>query len=701
MSPKKYVIVGDGAAGNTAAHYLRLNDPEGLIEIVSDDPNPAYFRAALTNYLIGELRDDQIWATPSSFYNDFNIKRHLARVIEVDAANARLRLSNGRTEAYDRLLIATGARPNMLEVEGANLPGVMSLRTLQDIRQVLEWLNSPGIHRAVIVGSGPLALEWAQGLREHQAQVTMAIRDQGLMKRELDATASDLVEARLRQSGIELLFSEEIAAFLSGDDGRVSKVQLESGGVLPCDLAGIAIGVRPNSEFLAGSAVTRAPNGAIRVDAHQRTSVENVFAAGDVAQVNGISLQLWEPSRLQGRAAAHNMTGSAGVSTDLTDYYFATRLYDLDFALVSRPMTDADGELIDFPKGTGRISYRKLRLKNGKLVSALLLGERKEKIRARGRLYQRLIKEEIEVNSIRDKLLDDEFDLAGWLNARERLGKFSTSTHTVMVSLAELRRAQAMPESMLSHVQQSDPELTPLEVKAILSVGLSASQLKLGPALMAAEPTSAFLESGGQRWELKGGATLIGRDPKAAVSLTDPRVSYTHAQINQQGRDFYLRDLGSRNGSWVNDRQVSVPASLKDSDRITVGTTIITFRSSSASEVMAEAEPEMARGQQRLAELIGRSGAALGLEFELLDSPITVGRDPASDVCLNEPAISRWHAWLTQEADVWYATDTGSRNGTFVNGKQLAPNERAPLTDGDEMAFGTVKMLYRRQVEEQ
>jgi len=703
MPRKKYVIVGDGAAGNTAARYIRLNDPQGAIEIVSDDPNPAYFRAALTNYLIGELRDEQVWATPSSFYNDFNIKRTLARVTAVDAANARLHLSNGKWESFDRLLLAIGARPNLLDVEGAALPGVMTLRTLQDVRQVLDWLNTQGAHRAVIVGGGPLAMEWAQGLREHGAQVTMVIREQGLMKRELDATASDLVEARLRQSGIELLFAEEVAAILPGKEGRAAEVQLKSGKILPCDLVGVAIGVRPNSEFLANSPIAQAQNGAIAVDAHQRTTVENIFAAGDVAQVNGLSLQLWEPSRLQGRAAAHHMVNGGAVSTDLGDYYFATRLYDLDFALISRPAAEADGELVDFPKGTGRISYRKLRLKNGKLISALLLGERKEKIRARGRLYQRLIRDEIEVGSIRDKLLDDEFDLAGWLHARERLGKFSTSTHTMRLSVADLRRSQAGQESVLSHAKQSDLELTPLEVKAIMSVGLSASQLKLGPtseiATSKLSVASAFLELGTRRWELKGGLALIGRDYKAAISLTDPRVSHAHAQISQQGNEFYLRDLGSRNGTWVNNRQVSVPLSLKDGDQIKVGDTALTFRSANASQSAAEVKEETA-APQRLAELIGRSGTALGLEFQLIDPPLTVGRDPASDVGLNEPTISRWHAWLTQEADVWYVTDTGSRNGTFVNGKQLAPNERAPLTDGDEVAFGTVKMLYKHQAGE-
>jgi NADPH-dependent 2,4-dienoyl-CoA reductase/sulfur reductase-like enzyme/pSer/pThr/pTyr-binding forkhead associated (FHA) protein len=690
MSRTKYVILGDGAAGITAAQHLRQGDPESLIEILSDDPNPAYFRASLTNYLIGELRDDQVWAVPPDFYTQFNITRTLARAVAVDTAHARLRLASGESQAYDRLLIATGSRPNRLDIEGGDLPGVMTMRTLQDVRRVLDWVSEHGLRRAVIVGGGPLGMEWAQGLGERQVEVTMVVRGEHLMPRELDPLASDLVESRLRLHGIQLLLNEEVAAAVPGPDGYLESVTLKSGRTLPCDLLGVAIGVRCNSEFLGAAPIDRAKNGAILVDAHQRTSVEDVYAAGDVAEVNGRTLQLWEPARMQGRTAALNMTGREAV-TNLDCHYFATRLYDLDFALVSQPGAQAETGLLDFPKGTGSISYRKLQFAGGRLVYALLLGERKEKVRARGRLYQQLIREATDITPIQGRLLDPEFDLLAWLRAQRPVEKTAASDAQVRPS-SELRAAQSVgPQPPAVGPQpgaatQTQPTTQAAGEQKVVSVREYAGRL------------TAVLESAEGRWEVREIVTLIGRDPQGAVALDDPGVSFAHAQITRQDDRFYLRDLGSRNGTAVNARQVSVPVPLRNGDAIHVGHSTLTFRLYGGLEAGPEAAADAASdasAQFRLAMLVGLSGAALGLEFELAVSPVTVGRDPSNDVSLNEPIVSRWHAWLTHEEGLWYAADTGSANGTYVNGRPVGPGERAPLHEDDEVGFGTVRMRYR------
>src|SRR4051812_16487804 len=122
MEGRRYVIIGDGAAGMAAVAELRRADPAAVLTGVSDDPHPGYFRAALTNYLLGELRDEQIWAASPSFYADLGVARVFARVTAVDPPASCLWLASGEAVTYDALLVATGARARAAPFAGGELP---------------------------------------------------------------------------------------------------------------------------------------------------------------------------------------------------------------------------------------------------------------------------------------------------------------------------------------------------------------------------------------------------------------------------------------------------------------------------------------------------------------------------------------------------------------------------------------------------
>src|SRR5713101_8367811 len=126
-----YLIIGDGAAGMAAAQTVRTEDAEATVTVLSDDPSPYYYRAALTNYLLGQLRDEQLWGVPPGFYRRHRIGRFFGRVLSVDTQAARVTLDNGLTIPYDSLLIASGAAPRTLDVPGTDLVGVSTFRTLQ------------------------------------------------------------------------------------------------------------------------------------------------------------------------------------------------------------------------------------------------------------------------------------------------------------------------------------------------------------------------------------------------------------------------------------------------------------------------------------------------------------------------------------------------------------------------------------------
>lgn len=709
MAGRRHVILGDGAAGVTAAETLRRLDPAGSITVVSDDPHPAYFRAALTNYLLGELREDRIWAVPPSFYRDLGVSRVFARAAAVDTAAALVHLTGGERLPYEALLIATGARARPAPFASAHLPGVLALRTLQDARAVLDHLATTRPLRALVVGGGPLGLEWAHALRERGATVTLLARGERLMPEVLDVTASDLLIARLTRGGIEVRLGDEVAEAIAGPGGRVAGATTRRGHQIACDLIAVAVGVACNVELLGGSGVALGPRGGALVDDRMATSVASVYAAGDVAEHRGRLLQLWEPARRMAAVAAANMAGAEAVYAPGA-HYFATRLHDLDFAAVGATEAEPGDVVITArPRTTGRIAHRRLVLRDDQLRGALMIGERSEGVRRRGRLYQRLIDLGLPVSGIRGALLDDAFDLRAWIETRSLVARplGPDPDPAAAVRPADVRATQRMTlplAAMGAAAQAPTVRAGPLGVElgalteraappAMLSIGLCRPD-PVAPSITAAV-APAFLDAPDRRWALDREVVSLGRGAPATVTLDDPEVSLRHAEIVCHAGARWLRDSGSRAGTWINGARVTTPHALRDGDRLRLGATTLTFRGGPAA-----APPAV---QPTTPDAIGipvleiRKGRGVGLTFALSGPEVTVGRDPESAVRLDDLSVSRRHARLIESAAGWTITDLESSRGTRRNGKHLAPGEAAPLDDGDVIAVGDVELGFTRR----
>jgi pSer/pThr/pTyr-binding forkhead associated (FHA) protein/NADPH-dependent 2,4-dienoyl-CoA reductase/sulfur reductase-like enzyme len=788
----RHIIIGDGATGTTAAHYIRAADKDASITIVSDDPNPAYYRAALTNYLLGELQESQLFAVPPDFYIVNGIDRILARVNAVDAKKNKVTLADGREIEYDRLLIASGSRPNTPNFPGAELSGVMTMRTLQDVRTVLDGIRSGKVKRAVVVGGGPLGIEWVQGLMRYKIHVTYLLRGDMFFDRALDRTGSDLVISRLRSEGVDVRLNEEIATAVGDWNGKLKAIRLKNANqTIDCQLAGTAIGIRPNLEFLQDSGIEIAKDEkrgtllGVIVDKHMRTNIPNVYAGGDVIHR---TLGLWEPARLQGRIAGRNMTGGSE-TFDPGEHYFATRLYDLDFASVgSINEKPGDQVLVDFPRGSGRIAYRKVVIREGKLVGALMLGQRKENVRRNGLFFKKLIERKTDVSSVAERMLDPEFDLPGWidslnmssqviavrsmiatsalpppasvrksemtgtgntfavkpLKAPQAVLKMNGSTHSINDVLTIGRNAEnnvVIKEPLVSSrhariekrgvayfvVDNKSTNGTfvnenrikePLALKDgdVIEIGhttlrftveAEAHKTSVLPEEIPLETpppqervTPGAIEYDGKRIELKHDTITLGRDPEATIRIDDPTVSFMHAQIAHHGEHHYLRDLGSRNGTFVNDTLVVTPCVLNDSDIIRIGKVKLTFHSGMTSPAPApkHAKTEFLQSvkvEKSWGQLIAYSGSTIGLSFALKPPSVTLGRDPESNVItLQHQTISREHARFDWRDDKWFVTDLQSANGTRINGTQLVPNKESPIAPADELQFGDVKLVF-------
>src|SRR5689334_20177362 len=246
MARKRYLIVGDGAAGLTAAEEIRRRDAEAAVGIFCDDPNPGYFRAALTNFLLGELREDQLWAVAPDFYATQRIDRIFTRVLRVDPQRREVWCSgNPAPVGYDSLLIASGARARPPAFPGGHLPGVLTLRTVQDARRIVDTLRG-NVRSALVLGGGALGLEWTHALLERGIKVTLLERAARFMPGALDAVASDLLAARLRKAGVDVVLGEEVSLAEHGPNGSVAAIVTSSGRRIPCDLVAAALGIVPN-----------------------------------------------------------------------------------------------------------------------------------------------------------------------------------------------------------------------------------------------------------------------------------------------------------------------------------------------------------------------------------------------------------------------------------------------------------------------
>jgi nitrite reductase (NADH) large subunit len=724
MARKRYLIVGDGAAGLSAAQTLRRLDRSATIALLSEDPNPAYFRAALTNFLLGELREDQIWAVPPDFFQVYEVHRLLTRVVGVDPTKRLLwETASTAPVAYDELVIASGARPRPADFEGGRLNGVLTLRTVQDVRRVVDWLKLGGLRSAVVVGGGPLGLEWAHGLREHGVAVRIVERASRLMPRVLDQVASDLLAARLRHAGIEVWMGEEIAGAWAAPHGSVGGLSLRSGASLPCELIAVATGVVPNTEFLQNTGIALTAAGAVRVDRHMKSSAAGVWAAGDVAEVEGERLQLWEPAQLQGRVAARNIAGKPA-RYDPGAHYFATRLFDLDFACVGSIAADASTEeIVDFPRGTGSIAYRKLVLRDGKLAGALLLGERSARVRRTGRAYKRLVDAQIDVRPIRDRLLDRGFDFEGWLDTNRLLAPPPALSAAPVASAARLRGTQltrapvgakaagtaALPQGDLgaaalqaarratAAISLSAPSGGTAIVPAATTAARSTRMLSIGllaeaPAtqLVTGKPLDAHLEGAFGRYEISRAVTSIGRSRDADIVLDDPHVASLHAQIQRYGDALFLRDLGSSTGTWVDGVAIYLPWRLGDGERIRVGGSELVFRSRVLAHVDQLFPTTLAAALRPGGRLHVQAGPEAGRSVPVGDRMLIGSQHNTCGLVF--PALAPIALEIAVGERGFWARDVSGQNSIFRSGAPLgaAPVE---LSDGDLLLIGGGIML--------
>jgi NADPH-dependent 2,4-dienoyl-CoA reductase/sulfur reductase-like enzyme/pSer/pThr/pTyr-binding forkhead associated (FHA) protein len=755
--PLSYLIIGNGIASVTATEILRSENEAAEVTVIADDLFPVFYRPALKDYLAGRVLENKLWARPNSFYQDSRIRFICDRVVGIQGAQHTVQLQSGRRIGYHRMLLSNGASAVRLNCPGMNLKGVYTLRTIADYQALQNRLNTA--RRVVVSGSGTLALETIETLRHRGFKVTHLLRRRTLWSEVLDATASDLVLQQERRDGVDIHREEEIAE-ITGSQGQVSGVMTNRGTLIPCEIVILALGIKPNIDFVRQSGI--ACGRGVKVNAGMSTNVPDIFAAGDILEttdaITGRTRVIgqWYPAIQQARAAAFSMLDLLDKSHPFhsSTFYNATFLYGLDFASVGLTQLPRDArgyqEIVADPQPR---TYRKVILKDGVIVGAISLGDRKGTL-----ILKRAIDHGVNLMPISSRLFASDFKLKAWLDK------------------------QGVPPPILSANREGSAAVKQIAYAEGTRRGTSSLQLQ---PLMEAWLVPADKQSGSQavrvpETRLSETRTMtIGREAGVFLRIEDSMISRRHAEISYVNTQYVLRDLGSVNGTFVNNTPLT-PGSvhiLQQGDSIRFGKNVSALlqlrpvtmqekqmhgqtgtgmasptnmaRADASSGSAASQDDEMltslsgpvADGQPvQAAQSVGRPifNADGSLTLPGASSPvppnvvaalkktpalilvlhgnpevfpmkqgkrITLGRDKANDIVLTEMMASRKHAEVYQgpangrnELGPYYIHDLGSSNGVKVN--QVRIDNPYQLTDGDCITVANVMIYFIQQIQQ-
>jgi len=403
-----HVIIGNGGAGIRAAEVIRSRDAEADITIVDEEPYRCYYRMMLPDFISGWKEFNAVFTVPESYYRDKRVEfLPSSRVTAVLPGSRTVKLADGGALDYDRLLIASGAHPRKLEVPGADLDGVVTLRTLDDALGIVE--RCKNTRSAVTLGGGLLGVELARCFNERGLASHYLIREDRFWPQMLDATGSAIVERLLGKKGM-MLSTEETIAEIKGLSGKVAGVVTSQGREIEAQIVGISVGVTPRLDFLEGSGLET--NLGIRVDDHMRTNVPEVLAAGDVAEAYDVVHNehrintSYMNARRQGEVAGANMAGGDEAQGGTIPFNLI-RIYGLAVTCMGLSLPPDEGYDVftgPFPEGD---QYKKLVLKDDVLVGATLIGDVKEATK-----LEELIKKGVKVTEGKEKLMNSDFDLS-------------------------------------------------------------------------------------------------------------------------------------------------------------------------------------------------------------------------------------------------------------------------------------------------
>ena len=395
----KYVIVGNGVAGSTAAAAIRKTDSTGEIRMITEEAHSFYSRIRLPEYISGEVDLPKLQIKNQSWYEENGIQLTLnSRVADIDPTAREIGTTSGEKFSYDKLLLATGAVSFLPPIKGSDKKGVFTLRNIEDAEAIKKYAQ--GKSKALLIGGGLLGLEVGNSLRKAGLTVSVAEFFPRLLPRQTDPACAELLKGRLEQMGF-VFYLGVVSKEILGEE-TAQGLLLEDGRQIPADLVIVSAGVRPNMA-LAQRLGIKVGKG-VPVTDRMETEIPGIFAAGDAIEHRGVVYGIWSAAEQQGEVAGTAMAGGSLVYNGTT---FSNQLKVVGIDLLATGDIDPDGKLESFVEqdilaGT----YRKLVVKDNHLAGVLLFG----KLEGRVKLLK-AIDGQLDISALKDPL--SRFDLSG------------------------------------------------------------------------------------------------------------------------------------------------------------------------------------------------------------------------------------------------------------------------------------------------
>ncbi|HUR69015.1 MAG TPA: FAD-dependent oxidoreductase [Candidatus Thermoplasmatota archaeon] len=402
---QRFVIIGDGIAGATAAETLRANDADASITIITNEGEPLYNRVQIKDFAKGQKEEAKCRIHDTKWYESRKIDLQLfTQVTLVDDKHNTVICEDGRRYDYDKLLVATGGLPRPYPVPNGQAEGVFTFWTFADARRIRAAAEAS--EKAVAIGAGLLGIDLAVIFAKHDVETKYIMRGNRWWREGLNKEGSAIVEGYLKEIGVECIFGETPTHFEVTDKDHVSAVVTDKGVTYPVQAVGAAIGLNMNLRAVAPSQIKTGEG--ILANEFLQTSVPNVYTAGDIAQyfdpilhrvnINGS----WASGKKQGEVAALNMLRGNTVPFEHVDFYSIDH-FEKPVMSVGNILGD---EIVEAVVAEG--IYRRVIFKDNKIIGMVFVGDAKPLP-----FVKKIIAARLDVSKMKQDFLKADFDFKG------------------------------------------------------------------------------------------------------------------------------------------------------------------------------------------------------------------------------------------------------------------------------------------------